>query len=215
MKLGITPKREPISFAPVLKRIARSAASSAGRDRLRGDALLRGPALRRLGEVEPLELHAAHRQHAELRGALQNTLERLARADRRRRSVGLDEFAQEERHAVVPRHAPVGVEVEPRERIGKAVLPAGQRAVVVADVGAVPAEHDVAEAEAAIRRLLSRTEELVLVQVLAAQDAVDVADGDLDLAGAAVAHGLQRRMLAACRVLLACHACSLSPDRPS
>ena len=74
-------------------------------------------------------------------------------------------------------------EVEPRERVGKAVLPAGELGVVVGLVGDVPAEDDVAEAEAAGRRRLGRAEELVDVQVLAAQDAVDVADRDLDLAG--------------------------------
>ena len=34
MKLGMMPKRAPISFAPVLKRIARSAASSASEKRI-------------------------------------------------------------------------------------------------------------------------------------------------------------------------------------
>jgi hypothetical protein len=58
------------------------------------------------------------------------------------------------------------------------VVPAGELGVVVALVVHVPAEHHVAEAEAA----LDGGEELVAVDVLAAQDAVDVADGDLHLA---------------------------------
>ena len=86
-------------------------------------------------------------------------------------------------------------EVEPRERVGESVLPAGERGVVVGLVGDVPAEDDVAEAEAARRRRLGGAEELVDVQVLAAQDAVDVADRDLDLVAAALADGGERRML--------------------
>ena len=46
----------------------------------------------------------------------------------------------------------------------------------------IPAEDHVAESETGLRG----AEELVAMQILAAQDAVDVADGDLDLAGEAV-----------------------------
>jgi hypothetical protein len=55
-------------------------------------------------------------------------------------------------------------------------MPAGIGAVVVADVAGVPAEDDVAEAEA----VLGGGEELVLMEVFAAEDAVDVGDGDFD-----------------------------------
>jgi hypothetical protein len=113
----------------------------------------------------------------------EHPLERLPRADRVGRAVGVDELAGEEGHAAVPGHVAQRVEVEPRQRVGKAVLPAGDLRVVVAQVVRVPAEDDVAEAEAALRR----AEELVAVQVLAAQDAVDVADRDLDLADARLA----------------------------
>jgi hypothetical protein len=58
-------------------------------------------------------------------GARQHALERLARADRVGRPVGLDELAQEERHAAVPGHVARGVQVQARQRIRKAVLPAG------------------------------------------------------------------------------------------
>jgi hypothetical protein len=114
----------------------------------------------------------------------------LARADRRGRAIGRDEFAEEEGHAVVPRHATRGVEVEPHHRIRKAVLPARGLRVVVGHVVAVPAEHHVAEAEARVASAF----ELVAVQVLAAQDAVDVADRDLDLRGAGLPHRGERRM---------------------
>ena len=109
--------------------------------------------------------------------------------------VGIDELAEEERHVAVPRHGALGRQVEARERVGKAVLPAGERRVVVGLVGDVPAEDDVAEAEAAGRRWLGGAEELVDVQVLAAQDAVDVAHRDLDLGAAALANGGERGML--------------------
>ncbi len=72
------------------------------------------------------------------------------------------------------------VQVELRQCIREAVLPSGDGAVVVGVVARVPAEDHVAEAETAFGRAL----ELVLVQVFAAQDAVDVAAGHLDLVGA-------------------------------
>jgi hypothetical protein len=56
-------------------------------------------------------------------------------------------------------------------------VPAGVARVVVADVARVPAEDHVAETEAGLRR----REELLLVDVLAAENAVDVRDRDLDL----------------------------------
>ena len=124
----------------------------------------------------------------------EHALQGLARADRVGRAVGVDELAEEERHAVVPGHVARGVEVDARQRVGKAVLPAGDLGVVVALVVRVPAEHHVAEAEAALGVRLGGAEELVDVQVLAAQDAVDVAARDLDLAGVGLAHRGERRV---------------------
>ena len=80
----------------------------------------------------------------------------------------------------------MGIQVQPRQRIGKAVLPAGELGVVVAVVLRVPAEDHVAETEAVV----DRGEELVAVEVLAAQDAVDVGDGDLHLADRRLAQRL-------------------------
>ena len=156
---------------------------------------------RRLEEVEPLELHAGHDLEAHLLGALEHPLERLARALGMRRAVGVDEVAEEERHVGVPRHVARGVQVEPRQRVGKAVLPAGGGGVVVGDIHHVPAQHHVAEAEAAGRVGLGGAEELVDVQVLAAQHAVDVADRDLDLGCAGQLDALDGRVLSR-RVLL-------------
>jgi hypothetical protein len=56
-------------------------------------------------------------------------------------------------------------------------VPAGVFDVVVELVVRIPADDHVAEAEA----LLERREELVAADVLAAQDAVDVGDPDLDM----------------------------------
>ena len=50
---------------------------------------------------------------------------------------------------------PLGGRVKPRQRIRKAVLPAGDLGVVVALVARVPAEHHVAEAEAGLRQRLN------------------------------------------------------------
>jgi len=75
------------------------------------------------------------------------------------------------------------------------VLPTGDGGVVVDLVARVPAEDNVAEAEAARRVGFGRALEFVDVQVLATQDAVDVADGDLDLAGAALGDAIEGGVL--------------------
>jgi hypothetical protein len=162
-----------------MSRAQQRVAEHARRDRLGAHALLLGPALRRLGEVEELELERAHRLEAELRGAREHALQHLAAVER----VGnllpvLDahEVAEEEVDAAVPRDVAMGREVDAGERVRVTLVPAGRRRVVVALVVHVPAVHDVAEAEAA----LDGGDELVLVQDLAAQDAVDVRDRDLD-----------------------------------
>ena len=67
-------------------------------------------------------------------------------------------------------------QVESRQRVGESLVPARQRRVVVACVATIPAEYHIAEAEAAFDRRL----ELLLVNVFAAHDAVDIGHGDLD-----------------------------------
>ena len=133
-------------------------------------------------------------REAQLLGARQHALQRLARADRRGRAVGVDELAEEERHVAVPRHVAVGVEVEPRQRVGKAVLPAGERGVVVGAGRPMSQPNTTSQKPKPPLGRLGGAEELVDVQVLAAQDAVDVADRDLDLAGAALANRGERGM---------------------
>jgi len=79
-------------------------------------------------------------------------------------------------------------------RIREAVLPARELGVVVAGVHHVPAQHDIAEPEATVQG----RQELVLVQHLAAQHAVDVADGDLDLLQPDSSTTLMARARASC-----------------
>jgi hypothetical protein len=67
-------------------------------------------------------------------------------------------------------------------------VPARVGHVVVELVVGVPAEDHVAEAEATVER----GEELVAVQVLATQDAVDVVDADLHVREVAVPNDLAR-----------------------
>jgi hypothetical protein len=62
-------------------------------------------------------------------------------------------------------------------------VPAGVGGVVVELVVGVPAQHHIAEAEA----LFERAQELVGVQILAAQDAVAVVDTHLDVRKLALA----------------------------
>ncbi len=160
-------------------------AEHSGRDRRRSDAFLLGPGGGRLGEVEPLELHPAHRYDTERLRALQHALEHLPRADRQRNLLAVlvgDEIAEEERHAAVPGNGAKRPEVDLREHVGEPLVPSGERRVVVGDVHHVPAEHDVAEAESAFRGRV----ELLLVDVFAAQHAVDVRDRDL--------HAIARRV---------------------
>jgi hypothetical protein len=66
-------------------------------------------------------------------------------------------------------------------------VPAGQGRVVVALIVHVPAEHDVAKAEPA----LDRGKEFVLVEVLAAQHAVDVGHRHFDPVSGRVANGVE------------------------
>ena len=107
--------------------------------------------------------------------------QRAARTDRLRVAV---ELAEEERQVVLERDQPHGLGQDAHRRVRIGGVPAGQRGVVVELVVGIPAQHHVAEAEA----LLERRFELVAGHVLAAHDAVDVEDADLDEGQVAAAH---------------------------
>ena len=144
---------EGVEELAVLVHAQQRIAEHARRERLRPHAFLGRPALRRFAEVEPLELHAGHHLEAELLGALQHALQ-ASGAGTPGTGVpsALTNSPRKKSHVAVPGHVACGVQVQPRQRVGKAVLPAGDLRVVVGDVAAVPAEHHVAEAEAAARR---------------------------------------------------------------
>ena len=106
----------------------------AGRDWCGTDAFLLRPRLRRLGEVEPFEFEPAHRYDAKPLGAFQHALQDLAPIEREWLVAAVflhDEFAEKEIHAIVPGNVSMRGEIEPRQRIGKALVPAGQRRVVI------------------------------------------------------------------------------------
>ena len=77
------------------------------------------------------------------------------------------------------------IEIKTSQCVGEAVLPAGDRCVVVTHILRIPAHHHVAEAKATV----DGTEKLVLVQVLATQNPVDVTDRDLDFIGTGFSDG--------------------------
>src|SRR5207237_9902296 len=130
----------------------------------------------------------AHPAEAKALGALQHLLQDWPAIERNRHvpSVFLqDELSEEEIHAVGPRHVAMRAQVEPRQRVGESLVPAGQRRVGVARVAAIPAEYHIAKAEAAFDRRL----ELVLVNIFAAQDPVDIRHGQLSAMTRRVPYG--------------------------
>ena len=155
----------------------------------------------RLGEVEPLELEA---EAGGIPGVGRPIDEAAKQSPRTHHRLGRrsDVVAEEEVAPRLPRHATEALEVDGDRAVRVAALPAGVGDVVVALVGRVPAEHHVTEAEPAV----DGSQELRLVEVLAAQDAVDVDDGDLHVVGGVggqrVDHGLVGRGAGAsgCRV---------------
>ena len=175
------------------------------------DAFFGGPALRCLQKVEPLELHAGHDLEAHLLGALEHTLQGLARALGVRCPIGIDKLAQEKGHTLVPGYVARRVQVEPCQRVRKTMLPSRGCGVVVGAVHHVPAQHDITESEATARIGLGGAQELVAVQVFAAQDAVDVADGHLDFGRTRFLDGQHCRVHFCC-VRFACHVCLLISD---
>ena len=134
---------------PVLVHAQQRVAKHARCQHLGGHAFLGSPALRRLDKVEPLELHAGHDLKAHFFSALEHAFQRLTWALGVRRAIRIDKFTQKEGHAIVPGHVARGVQVQPRQRVRKTVLPAGGRGVVVGVVHHVPTQHHVAKAEAA------------------------------------------------------------------
>jgi hypothetical protein len=141
--------------------------------------------LRRLVEDEKLVLETGPEAEAHLLGARQHAAERPARAHLLR-LVG--EFAQEEQPARLGRKVAAGLGNDPDRRIGICRVPAGIAHVVVELVVGIPPKHHVAKPESG----LERGEELVHMQILAAQDAVGVMHAHLDMAQPAFADDAAR-----------------------
>ena len=168
---------------PVLVDPQQRITKHAGRQRLWGYTLFGSPTLWRFQKVVPLELHAGHDLEAHFLCAFEHLFQGLARAKRVGRTVGIDKLPEEKIHVVVPRHFARGIQVESRQCVGESMLPAGHLGVVVGDIHHVPAQHHIAEAKAAFGVGLCRAQELVPVQVLAAQDAVDITDCNFNFGG--------------------------------
>ena len=109
-----------------------------------------------------------------LRRPRQHAPQRAARADL---FGAAGELRQEQQHVAFQRQRPAGARQQAHRRIREGGVPAGEGDVVVLLVVRVPAQHHVAEAKA----FVERGEELVAVDVLAAQDAVVVEHPDLDV----------------------------------
>src|SRR5471030_2940617 len=127
--------------------------------------------MRRLGEDEELVFETDLDLEAELLGARENAAQNAAWADRLEL---LGELRQEQEIAGLGRNLAAGVGQDAHSGVGITRVPAGHGDIVVELVVGVPTQHHVAEAKAALERRL----ELVDVDVLAAQDAVDVVDTD-------------------------------------
>ena len=87
------------------------------------------------------------------------------------------EFAEEEQGVLFEGDRPAGLRQDAHEGVGIGGMPAGEGDVVIELVVGIPAQHHVAETEAA----LQRREELDLGDVFAAQHAIGVEDADLDM----------------------------------
>jgi hypothetical protein len=154
-------------------------AEIAGRQRLEVAIALLAYRVGRLIKDEELVFEGGRHREPHLLRLPQHAAQEAARADRLRLA---GELAQEEGDAVLEGQdaARVGQEAHGRVRIGR--VPARIGDVVVELVVGVPADDDVAEAEA----LLQGGQEFLTRQVFAAQDPVDVGEPDLHVGVAAL-----------------------------
>ena len=67
--------------------------------------------------------------------------------------------------------------IDARGGVGIGGVPAGERALVVELIVGIPAQHDVAEAEA----LIERADELVAGEIFSANDPIEIDDAELDV----------------------------------
>src|SRR5262249_7698520 len=89
----------------------------------------------------------------------------------------VSEIGEKKRDVMIPRNAPEGCEINRRQGVWIARVPARVVRVVIADVGRVPAKDDVTEFKARI----DDRKDVVAMADLAAEDAADVGDSQLHL----------------------------------
>ena len=123
-------------------------AEEARRDRLEITEALFADGMRRLVEDEELELGRGRNRKAHILRLFQHPPQDAARAGRFRIAV---EFREEERQVVLERDQPHGFGKNAGRRVGIGGVPTRQRRVVVELVVGIPAQHHVADAEAACR----------------------------------------------------------------
>ena len=135
--------------------------------------------MRRFLEQEELEFGRGVDGKSDILGALENAAQQSARTQRLSRA---GEFGEEEQHVALDRNRAAGLRQDAAGRVGIGGVPAGEGGIVVELVVGIPAQHDVAEAEAVIER----GEEFLARDIFAAQHAVEIDDADLDVAEVAL-----------------------------
>ena len=154
--------------------------------------------MRGLFEIEKLVFETEFRTEPHALGLANDFLQQLARTDGEG-FAAFHEVAEEKGNIVVPWDASICGEVQPDLGVGITGMPAGVTDVVVTDIVAIPAEHDIAKSES----FFNGGKELVHMDVFPAQDAVYVGDGHL--------HFLDPGLLDFFHDLFRCHVHGESP----
>ena len=158
-------------------------AEEAGRHGLEVTVVLLPRRMRRLVEEEEFVLEAGVGLEAHVAATLDHPAQHASGA----KLVGRwRELAKEEQGAVLERDVAAAFRQYADRRVRVARVPAGIGDVVVKLIVGIPAQHHVTETEAAIEG----REELSRRHVLAAHDAVDIEQADLDVAELALFHDL-------------------------
>ncbi len=160
-------------------------AEIAGRDVREVAIALLAHALRRLVEQEELVFEGRAGGKAHPLRLLQHPAQGAARAERLGRAC---ELAKEEERALLEGQRPAGLGQDAHRRIRIGGVPAREGHIVIELIVGVPAQHHVAEAEAAVEG----REELGLGDVFAAQHAIGVEQADLDVGDAPLLDDLAR-----------------------
>ena len=134
--------------------------------------------VRRLLEQEELVFGGRERRISHVLGAHKHAFQRGSGADR---LGGSRELGQKQQSVAFERQRPAGCGIDHALRIGVRRMPSGEADVVVELIARIPAEHDVAETEAAIEC----RQEFLGGEVFPPQHAVHIENPELDVAHAA------------------------------